>query len=86
MVECIYHGHSFVELRSHEGSILIDPFISDNPKCELSLEQVYQMRIISIVITHGHADHVGDTIAIAANHPDASVVTVYGLAKYLQEL
>lgn len=86
MIECIYHGHSFVELRSQEGSILIDPFVSHNPKCELSLEQINQLHIVWVVITHWHADHVGDVIAIANEHPDTPIITVYGLAKHLQEL
>ncbi len=84
MLEVIYHGHSFVEISSAQGSILIDPFITGNPACDLTLEMCGSRPTTHICITHGHADHVGDTIALSQLFPQAQIVTVYGLAKYLQ--
>ncbi|USN54828.1 MAG: MBL fold metallo-hydrolase [Candidatus Peribacteria bacterium] len=65
MLETIFHGHAFVEVTNGEKRILIDPFITGNTQCELSLEQVKEMQIDAIAITHGHSDHIGDTVEIA---------------------
>jgi L-ascorbate metabolism protein UlaG (beta-lactamase superfamily) len=83
MLTLTFHGHAFVELTTDAGSVLIDPFITHNPACTLTLEQVGQKNITHIFITHGHADHVGDTLAIQQMFPDCQIITVYWLAKYL---
>ncbi len=82
-MQIIYHGHSFVEIETEKGSILIDPFITGNPKCDISLEDIFSKSITHILLTHGHSDHVGDTVDIAKHFPTAKIVTIYGLAKYL---
>lgn len=83
MIETIFHGHAFVEILNDQWSILIDPFITDNPICESTLEQVFEKNVTHIIVTHGHGDHVGDTIALTHRFPHAQVIAVYGLAKYL---
>jgi L-ascorbate metabolism protein UlaG (beta-lactamase superfamily) len=56
-------GHSAFEIISEEGlRILIDPFISNNPSCEVELEE---LKPDLICVTHGHADHFGDALEIA---------------------
>jgi L-ascorbate metabolism protein UlaG (beta-lactamase superfamily) len=57
-------GHAAFRLDSPGGKrIYVDPFLSGNPKCpEAELEPE---RCDLIVVTHGHGDHVGDTVAIA---------------------
>ena len=82
-MQIIYHGHSFVEIETEKGSILIDPFITGNPKCDISLEDIFSKSITHILLTHGHSDHVGDTVDIAKHFPTAQIITIYGLAKYL---
>ncbi len=77
MLTLTFHGHSFVELTSDAGSVLIDPFITHNPVCALTLDQVRGKNITHIFITHGHADHVGDTLAIQQMFPDCQIITVY---------
>lgn len=83
MLTLTFHGHSFIEISNGTESLLIDPFITHNPTCTLTLDQVREKNITHIFITHGHADHVGDTLAIQQMFPDCQIVTVYGLAKYL---
>lgn len=86
MIHCIYHGHSFVEiLFDHNKSILIDPFITWNPKCDISLDDIWKKNIIAICITHGHGDHIGDTIAIKWLFADIPVFTVTWVAHYLEQ-
>jgi L-ascorbate metabolism protein UlaG (beta-lactamase superfamily) len=65
MVEIVYHGHSFVEIVLEQGSILIDPFVTGNKLCDVSIETITKKQILAICLTHGHSDHVGDTIALA---------------------
>jgi L-ascorbate metabolism protein UlaG (beta-lactamase superfamily) len=73
-MQVIYHGHSFVEIETEKGHILIDPFVTGNPKCDLSLEQLFFKKITHIFLTHGHEHHIGDTLLIAKQFPDAVVV------------
>lgn len=82
MIHCIYHWHSFVQIQTNEGNILIDPYITDNPKCDISLTDLAD--VAHIIITHGHADHVWDTVYIANHFPQSQITTIYGLATYLQ--
>lgn len=46
--------------------ILIDPFITKNPKTPEELKDLRKLgKIDLILITHGHGDHIGDTVQIA---------------------
>lgn len=85
MLHVIWHGHSFVEILTDKGSILIDPFITDNPRCDITLEEVMQKKIIAVCLTHGHGDHIGDTPAIIAQK-NVPVVCEYGVANYFEEV
>jgi len=64
MTKIIYHGHSFLEIEHEHKSILIDPFITGNPTCDTTLEHIKYLALSAIVLTHGHSDHLGDTVAI----------------------
>jgi L-ascorbate metabolism protein UlaG (beta-lactamase superfamily) len=71
-----YLGHSAFEL-SHDGvTVLIDPFLTGNPKAAASADELSPD---AIVITHGHGDHVGDAPAIA-QRTGAAVVAITELA------
>lgn len=75
-------GHSAFELISNNGlNILVDPFIQANPACPLNVNDVHPD---VICITHGHADHYGDTIEIARNNPNAVVISNYEISIHLQ--
>ncbi|WP_163971642.1 metal-dependent hydrolase [Oceanobacillus halotolerans] len=75
-----YHGHSVVKIVTEKHTILMDPFISGNEKCDLNADTV---DADVILLTHGHNDHVGDTEAIAKRN-DALVVAPNELAGYLE--
>ncbi|WP_047985097.1 metal-dependent hydrolase [Ornithinibacillus californiensis] len=74
-----YHGHSAVKVESGEHTILIDPFITGNPLSDLNADEV---KANYILLTHGHNDHVGDTVEIAKRN-DALVIAPNELADYL---
>lgn len=75
-----YHGHSVVKIETGDFTILIDPFISGNGQTDL---QVGDVSPTHIVLTHGHNDHVGDTIQLAKEH-GALVIATFELADYLE--
>jgi L-ascorbate metabolism protein UlaG (beta-lactamase superfamily) len=74
-------GHSTVLVSTAKGTtILIDPFIAMNPKYpkDFALPE----KIDYILLTHGHMDHVADTLPVAAKH-GSTVVAIYELANYV---
>jgi L-ascorbate metabolism protein UlaG (beta-lactamase superfamily) len=75
-MEIRFLGHAAFEL-THEGtSVLVDPFLTGNPKAAAQADEV---GADAILLTHGHADHVGDAVAIA-KRTGAPVVAVVELA------
>lgn len=74
-----YHGHSIVKIETNGKTILIDPFITGNELTDLTVENE---KPDVILLTHGHNDHVGDTVAIA-KASNALVVAPNELAVYL---
>lgn len=74
-----YHGHSIVKIKTGNYTILIDPFITGNKLTDLIVDNE---RPDVILLTHGHNDHVGDTVAIA-KASDALVIAPNELAIYL---
>ncbi|OZI12814.1 metal-dependent hydrolase [Bacillaceae bacterium SAS-127] len=74
-----YHGHSVVKVETKDKVILIDPFITGNGLTDLTVEEEHPD---VIVLTHGHSDHVGDTVELAKKS-GALVIAVYELAMYL---
>lgn len=76
-----YLGHSAFAIE-HEGrTVLIDPFLTGNPKAAASADDV---AADAIFLTHGHSDHLGDTVAIA-KRTGAPVVAIVELAGELAE-
>lgn len=74
-----YHGHSIVKVETGGKTILFDPFITGNSLTDLTVNDV---KPDVILLTHGHNDHVGDTLELAKRH-DALVITNNELATYL---
>jgi len=69
-------GHSAFELRDGDTSVLIDPFLTGNPLAAVAAEELSPS---AILLTHGHADHIGDTVAIASR-TGADVVAIVEIA------
>ena len=74
-------GHAAFRVDTADGKrIYVDPFLNGNPKCPES-EQTPD-RVDVIAITHGHGDHVGDTVDIAKKH-GSTVVAIVELSGWL---
>ena len=74
-----YHGHSIIKIVTNGTTILIDPFINGNGLTDLKVENENPDVIL---LTHGHNDHVGDTVELAKKN-NALVVAPNELADYL---
>ncbi|HEY1275936.1 MAG TPA: metal-dependent hydrolase [Thermoleophilaceae bacterium] len=75
-------GHSCFELVDDGTRLLIDPFLTGNPKAAVSADAVEPTHIL---LTHGHPDHFGDTVDIA-KRTEAQVVCITEISYELQEL
>jgi L-ascorbate metabolism protein UlaG (beta-lactamase superfamily) len=74
-------GHATVLVETAGGTnLLIDPFITGNPKYprDFSLPE----KIHAILLTHGHGDHISDVARMAARH-GSTVIAIYELAAYV---
>jgi len=74
-------GHSAFELTDGDTRLLIDPFLTGNPKAAASPDE---LEPTTILLTHGHADHFGDTVDIA-KRTGAPVLAIVELAGEIAE-
>ncbi len=75
-MELRFLGHAAVELKDGDTTVLVDPFLTGNPKAAASADE---LDATTILLTHGHADHIGDTVAIA-KRTGAPVLAIVELA------
>jgi L-ascorbate metabolism protein UlaG (beta-lactamase superfamily) len=75
-------GQSAVELTDGDARILVDPFLTGNPKATVAADDLEPTHIL---LTHGHADHYGDTVEIA-KRTGAPVLALVEIANELAEL
>lgn len=78
-MEIRFLGHAAFELVDGDTRVLVDPFLSGNPEAAVGPDEVDPT---TILLTHGHADHIGDTVDIA-KRTGAPVVAIVELANEL---
>jgi L-ascorbate metabolism protein UlaG (beta-lactamase superfamily) len=79
-----WFGHSCFRIDTGEASILIDPFLTGNATFEDAGIQVHEAAkdVTHVALTHGHEDHVGDTVRIC-KETGAQLLAVHELATYM---
>ena len=58
-------GHSAFRIEIGRAKILLDPFLTHNPSFAGQAAKDVARGVTHILLTHGHGDHVGDTVALA---------------------
>lgn len=79
-VTVTFLGHSAFQIRMGDHSILIDPFLTGNPQAKVAASE---LNPTVIALTHGHGDHVGDTIELA-KRTSALVIANYEICEWLK--
>jgi len=80
-MQLTFFGHSAFQLQVGGHSILIDPFITGNPLAE-GIVTADDLSPDTILLTHAHGDHWGDTPSIASR-TGALVVANFEITQYL---
>nr|WP_321498073.1 metal-dependent hydrolase [uncultured Methanolobus sp.] len=73
-------GHACFRIDVDDTMILIDPFITGNPSAKVKADELCPD---IIAVTHGHWDHLGDTVEIA-KRTGCTVVCIHELSQYLK--
>ncbi|MFO7653517.1 MAG: metal-dependent hydrolase [Candidatus Krumholzibacteriia bacterium] len=79
-VKLTWYGHACFLFEASGHRILVDPFLTDNPQASVKAGEV---RADFIVVSHGHGDHLGDTVAIA-KRTGATVISNFEIVGWLQ--
>jgi L-ascorbate metabolism protein UlaG (beta-lactamase superfamily) len=80
-MQITFLGHAAFALEHDGKTVLVDPFLTGNPKASTTAGEV---SADAIFLTHGHGDHLGDTVDIA-KRTGATVVAIVELAGELTE-
>lgn len=60
-------GHAAFRLETPAGTrVYVDPFLTGNPRCPAAEREPERCDLV--LLTHGHGDHVGDTVALHGRH------------------
>lgn len=80
-LEFTWFGHATLGLKTGRFNILVDPYFTDNPSVKIKAGDVSADYIL---VTHGHGDHIGDTVEIATRC-DATVISNAEISGWLRK-
>jgi L-ascorbate metabolism protein UlaG (beta-lactamase superfamily) len=75
-----WFGHNAWSLETAGKTVLIDPFLNDSPTAPVKADEV---KADFILLSHGHYDHLGDTIAIN-QRTGATIITNFEVSEWLK--
>jgi L-ascorbate metabolism protein UlaG (beta-lactamase superfamily) len=78
-IEITWLGHNAWGIDIAGTKLLLDPFLNDSPTAPIKADAV---EADYILLSHGHGDHLGDTVAIA-KRTGATVVTNFEVSQWL---
>jgi L-ascorbate metabolism protein UlaG (beta-lactamase superfamily) len=82
-IKLTWLGHSAFHIETPGGKhLLIDPFLTHNPKTPANKKSFAKIDVI--LCTHGHSDHIADAADLAKKH-NPTVVGIYELCIWLQK-
>ncbi|GAB4541036.1 MAG: metal-dependent hydrolase [Anaerolineae bacterium] len=80
-VKIMWYGHACFLIESNGAKLLTDPFLTGNPLAPVRADQV---EADYIFVSHGHGDHVGDSVAIA-RRTGAMVISNFEIQNWFVE-
>jgi L-ascorbate metabolism protein UlaG (beta-lactamase superfamily) len=78
-IKISWYSHACFLIETDQSRLLIDPFVSGNP---LSTVKADAIETDYILVSHGHGDHLGDTLDIA-KRTEATVISNYEIQTWL---
>ncbi len=82
MIQITYLSHAAFLIEGGGSRLIIDPFLRGNPNAPVSPEEV---RVDYVLATHGHPDHLGDSVEIADRN-QATIVAPFELGVFCEKL
>lgn len=76
-----WFGHNAWSIEVAGATVLLDPFLNDSPTSPVKADAV---KANYILLSHGHGDHLGDTVAIA-KRTGATVITNFEVGEWLKK-
>lgn len=80
-----YYGHSCFLIEISDYKIIVDPFISGNPKAADKVK-IDAISCDFVMATHAHGDHIIDLEKIFKNNPDALLISNFEIVEYYNKL
>ena len=78
-IKVTWYSHACFLIETDDSNILIDPYITDNPLSPITSDSV---EADYILVSHGHGDHLGDTVSIA-KRTGAMVISNFEIQSWL---
>ncbi len=80
MIRITYLSHACFLIEGGGSRLIIDPFLKGNPNAPIPPEEV---KVDYVLVTHGHPDHLGDSVEIA-NRNNATIVAPFELGLFCE--